>query len=92
MIGAGFGHAAAAALVAEAAVDFVVVTLDDVEDFEEVAELPHATSSTAAGTRSAAKIRFIRESNQTDRSQLNDCSTVRPHGIATACNGYHPQV
>lgn len=85
MIGKGLGHAASA-LTAGAAVDFVVVALDDVDVgdvdvFEEVAELPQATSSTAVGTRSAAKVRFIRESNQTDWSHSLGYSTFASAAI-----------
>lgn len=83
MIGNGLGHAATA-LAAGAADDFVVAALDDVDVadvdvFDEVAEFPQATRSTAVGTRSAAKIRFIRESNQTDRSHSLGYSTFASH-------------
>ena len=84
-IGKGLGHAAAA-LAAGAAADFVVVALDDVDAddvdvFEEVAEFPQAASSTAVGTRSAAKIRFIRESNQTDWSHSRGYPTFASAAI-----------
>lgn len=85
MIGKGLGHAAAA-LAAGAAVELVVVALNDVDVaevdvFEEVAELPQAASSTAVGTRNAAKVRFTRESNQTDWSHSLGYSTFASAAI-----------
>ncbi|RGP44665.1 hypothetical protein AWH04_03200 [Rhodococcus erythropolis] len=84
-IGKALGRAAAA-LAAGAAVDFVARTLEDVDVadvdvFDEVAEFPQATSSTAVGTRSAAKIRFIRESNQTDWSHSRGYPTFASAAI-----------
>ncbi|BBE47426.1 hypothetical protein MTX38_10925 [Rhodococcus sp. ARC_M13] len=56
-IGTGLGHVAAAAALVAATV--VALAVDVFVVFDELAEPPHATSRNAAGTKSAAKVRFM---------------------------------